>query len=85
MEFNYGDHFGSEPSTGCELLQYGAMIGDIMLVQRNDIVEAAWTMAPQYWTFDRRSPRVASPTIRCPMPGGTTWGTCCRGFDSIME
>jgi glucose-6-phosphate 1-dehydrogenase len=45
MDFNYGDHFGSEPNTGCELLQYDAMIGDIMLFQRNDIVEAAWTMA----------------------------------------
>ena len=45
MDFNYGDHFGSEPSTGYETLLYDAMIGDSTLFQRNDIVEAAWTAA----------------------------------------
>jgi glucose-6-phosphate 1-dehydrogenase len=45
MDFDYGDHFGSEPSTGYETLLYDAMIGDSTLFQRNDIVEAAWTVA----------------------------------------
>lgn len=45
MDFNYEDHFGSEPSTGYETLLYDAMIGDSTLFQRNDIVEAAWTVA----------------------------------------
>ena len=45
MDFNYADHFGSEPSTGYETLLYDAMIGDSTLFQRNDIVEAAWTVA----------------------------------------
>ena len=42
---SYDQHFGSEPSTGYETLLYDAMIGDSTLFQRNDIVEAAWTMA----------------------------------------
>ena len=45
MECNYGDHFGSEPSTGYETLLYDAMIGDATDFQRNDIVEAAWNVA----------------------------------------
>jgi glucose-6-phosphate 1-dehydrogenase len=45
MDFNYEDYFGSEPSTGYETLLYDVMIGDSTLFQRNDIVEAAWTVA----------------------------------------
>jgi glucose-6-phosphate 1-dehydrogenase len=45
MDFNYQDHFGSEPSTGYETLLYDAMVGDSTLFQRADIVEAAWNIA----------------------------------------
>jgi glucose-6-phosphate 1-dehydrogenase len=45
MDFNYQDHFGSEPSTGYETLLYDAMVGDSTLYQRADIVEAAWNIA----------------------------------------
>jgi glucose-6-phosphate 1-dehydrogenase len=45
MDFNYSDYFGEEPSTGYETLLYDAMTNDSTLFQRNDIVEAAWTIA----------------------------------------
>jgi glucose-6-phosphate 1-dehydrogenase len=58
MDFNYQDHFGSEPSTGYETLLYDAMIGDSTLFQRNDIVEAAWTVAtPILDVWQTLSPR----------------------------
>ena len=40
MDFKYRDYFHTEPSTGYETLVYDAMIGDAMLFQRADSVEA---------------------------------------------
>ncbi len=42
MDFKYRDYFHTEPSTGYETLVYDAMIGDAMLFQRADSVEAGW-------------------------------------------
>ncbi|HTT80593.1 MAG TPA: glucose-6-phosphate dehydrogenase, partial [Stellaceae bacterium] len=42
MDFRYRDYFHSEPSTGYETLVYDCMIGDAMLFQRADSVEAGW-------------------------------------------
>ncbi|MDQ0469190.1 glucose-6-phosphate dehydrogenase [Labrys wisconsinensis] len=42
MTFNYKDYFESAPSTGYETLIYDCMIGDAMLFQRADGVEAGW-------------------------------------------
>jgi glucose-6-phosphate 1-dehydrogenase len=42
MDFKYRDYFRTEPSTGYETLVYDAMIGDAMLFQRADSVEAGW-------------------------------------------
>jgi glucose-6-phosphate 1-dehydrogenase len=42
MDFRYRDYFHTEPSTGYETLVYDAMIGDAMLFQRADSVEAGW-------------------------------------------
>ncbi|MGE0260888.1 MAG: glucose-6-phosphate dehydrogenase [Alphaproteobacteria bacterium] len=42
MDFKYQDYFHTEPSTGYETLVYDAMIGDAMLFQRADSVEAGW-------------------------------------------
>ena len=42
MEFRYKDYFKAEPSTGYETLIYDCMIGDNMLFQRADSVEAGW-------------------------------------------
>jgi glucose-6-phosphate 1-dehydrogenase len=42
MQFRYKDHFKAEPSTGYETLIYDCMIGDNILFQRADSVEAGW-------------------------------------------
>ncbi len=44
MAFDYGDYFGSAPSTGYERLLYDCMTGDATLFQRADMVEAGWTV-----------------------------------------
>jgi glucose-6-phosphate 1-dehydrogenase len=43
MKFCYKDYFKAEPSTGYETLIYDCMIGDNILFQRADSVEAGWT------------------------------------------
>jgi glucose-6-phosphate 1-dehydrogenase len=42
MKFNYKDYFKAEPATGYETLIYDCMIGDNILFQRADSVEAGW-------------------------------------------
>jgi glucose-6-phosphate 1-dehydrogenase len=42
MKFNYKDYFKTEPSTGYETPIYDCMIGDNILFQRADGVEAGW-------------------------------------------
>ena len=42
MKFNYKDYFKVAPSTGYETLIYDCMIGDNILFQRADSVEAGW-------------------------------------------
>ncbi len=42
MNFKYKDYFDSAPSTGYETLIYDCMIGDAILFQRADGVEAGW-------------------------------------------
>ncbi len=42
MKFKYGDYFRADPSTGYETLIYDCMIGDNILFQRADGVEAGW-------------------------------------------
>jgi glucose-6-phosphate 1-dehydrogenase len=44
MDFNYADYFGSDGSTGYEVLIYDCMIGDQTLFQRADMVEAGWSV-----------------------------------------
>jgi glucose-6-phosphate 1-dehydrogenase len=43
MKFRYKDYFKAEPATGYETLIYDCMIGDNILFQRADSVEAGWT------------------------------------------
>jgi glucose-6-phosphate 1-dehydrogenase len=43
MEFKYKDYFEAAASTGYETLIYDCMIGDAMLFQRADGVEAGWS------------------------------------------
>ena len=42
MKFRYKDYFRAEPTTGYETLIYDCMIGDNILFQRADSVEAGW-------------------------------------------
>jgi glucose-6-phosphate 1-dehydrogenase len=42
MRFAYEDYFAAAPSTGYETLVYDCMIGDAILFQRDDGVEAGW-------------------------------------------
>ncbi|HJZ21014.1 MAG TPA: glucose-6-phosphate dehydrogenase, partial [Bradyrhizobium sp.] len=42
MKFQYKDYFQAEPSTGYETLIFDCMIGDNILFQRADSVEAGW-------------------------------------------
>jgi len=42
MKFRYKDYFKAEPSTGYETLIYDCIIGDNILFQRADSVEAGW-------------------------------------------
>jgi glucose-6-phosphate 1-dehydrogenase len=42
MKFLYKDYFKAEPATGYETLIYDCMIGDNILYQRADSVEAGW-------------------------------------------
>ncbi|MDB5655618.1 MAG: glucose-6-phosphate dehydrogenase [Tardiphaga sp.] len=42
MKFRYKDYFKAQPSTGYETLIYDCMIGDNILFQRADGVEAGW-------------------------------------------
>jgi glucose-6-phosphate 1-dehydrogenase len=42
MKFRYEDYFQAQPATGYETLIYDCMIGDNILFQRADSVEAGW-------------------------------------------
>jgi glucose-6-phosphate 1-dehydrogenase len=42
MKFQYKDYFKAEPATGYETLIYDCLIGDNILFQRADSVEAGW-------------------------------------------
>jgi glucose-6-phosphate 1-dehydrogenase len=42
MNFQYGDYFKADPSTGYETLIYDCLVGDATLFQRADNIEAGW-------------------------------------------
>jgi glucose-6-phosphate 1-dehydrogenase len=59
MDFRYRDYFHSDPSTGYETLVYDCMIGDAMLFQRADSVEAGWAVVQpvlDLWQHDGNVP-----------------------------
>jgi glucose-6-phosphate 1-dehydrogenase len=56
MTFNYRDYFKVAPNTGYETLIYDCMIGDPMLFQRADNIEAGWRVVQPVldaWAEDR--------------------------------
>jgi glucose-6-phosphate 1-dehydrogenase len=59
MDFHYKDYFKTEPSTGYETLVYDCMIGDAMLFNRADGVEAGWEVVQpilDLWQNDKTTP-----------------------------
>jgi glucose-6-phosphate 1-dehydrogenase len=64
MDFRYKDYFSAAPSTGYETLLYDCMIGDAMLFQRADSIEAAWAVVQpilDLWRHDRTVPLESYP------------------------
>ena len=58
MDFKYSDYFGTEASTGYERLLYDCMLGDAILFQRADMVEAGWNaIAPVQDVWKALPPR----------------------------
>ena len=59
MNFSYRDYFKTEPTTGYETLVYDCMIGDAMLFNRADGVEAGWEVVQpilDLWKNDKTAP-----------------------------
>ncbi len=59
MDFRYKDYFHTEPSTGYETLVYDCMVGDAMLFNRADGVEAGWAVVQpilDLWAEDKTVP-----------------------------
>jgi glucose-6-phosphate 1-dehydrogenase len=59
MNFYYKDYFDSAPTTGYETLVYDCMIGDAMLFNRADGVEAGWAVVQpilDLWQNDKTVP-----------------------------
>jgi glucose-6-phosphate 1-dehydrogenase len=48
MTFRYADYFDAAPSTGYETLLYDCMIGDAILFQRADGIEAGWRVVQPF-------------------------------------
>jgi glucose-6-phosphate 1-dehydrogenase len=59
MDFRYKDYFHTEPSTGYETLVYDCMIGEAILFNRADGVEAGWAVVQpiiDLWADDKTVP-----------------------------
>ena len=69
MSFNYSDYFGTEPSTGYEVLLYDCIRGDQTLFQRADMVEAGWSVVSPILDVWKALPPRDFPNY----PAGT-WG-----------
>jgi glucose-6-phosphate 1-dehydrogenase len=65
MNFSYRDYFKTEPTTGYETLVYDCMIGDAMLFNRADGVEAGWEVVQpilDLWHGDKTVPLEIYPS-----------------------
>jgi glucose-6-phosphate 1-dehydrogenase len=59
MNFSYRDYFRTAPTTGYETLVYDCMIGDAILFNRDDGVEAGWAVVQpilDLWRNDKTVP-----------------------------
>jgi glucose-6-phosphate 1-dehydrogenase len=65
MDFRYNDYFHTEPSTGYETLVYDCMIGEAILFNRADGVEAGWAVVQpilDLWGEDKTVPLELYPS-----------------------
>ena len=77
LKFAYADYFGKESRTGYETLLYDVMIGDPILFQRADMIEAGWgVITPILEAWQNKK-----PTVFPNYPAGS-WGPNC-GDDLI--
>ena len=70
MKFRYKDYFKAEPATGYETLIYDCMIGDNILFQRADSVEAGWQAVQPFLDAWKKAGakglRVTRPAAKAP-------------------
>jgi len=78
MNFNYVDYFGSNPSTGYERLLHDCMVGDATLFQRDDMVEAGWSVVNPVLDVWK-----ALPPRNFPNYASGAWGP--READELIE
>jgi glucose-6-phosphate 1-dehydrogenase len=64
MKFRYKDYFKAEPATGYETLIYDCMIGDNILFQRADSVEAGWQAVQPFLDAWKKGPPTACKFTR---------------------
>ncbi len=69
MDFEYDHYFGSMPSTGYETLLYDSMIADATLFQRDDMVEAGWSVVAPILDVWKALPPRSFPNY-----AGGSWG-----------
>jgi len=77
MSCEYAKYFGTEPSTGYEVLLYDCMMGDATLFQRSDMVEAGWKILDPVLDVWK-----ALPARNFPNYAAGTWGP--KEADDLM-
>ena len=78
MSFDYTDYFGTNPTTGYEVLLYDGIMGDQTLFQRADMVEAGWSVVDPVLDVWRALPPRNFPNY----PAGS-WGP--KEADELMQ
>jgi len=77
MDFSYAEQFGSAPATGYERLLHDALLGEATLFQREDMVEAAWSVVDPVLDVWR-----ALPPRNFPNYAAGSWGP--READELL-
>ena len=78
MAFDYTDYFGTNPTTGYEVLLYDGIMGDQTLFQRADMVEAGWCVVDPILDVWKALPARNFPNY----PAGS-WGP--KEADELMQ
>ncbi len=78
MKFRYKDYFKADPSTGYETLIYDCMIGDNILFQRADGVEAGWQAVQPFLDAWKKAGRNGIETYKAGTEGP-------RGAEELLK